>query len=146
MQRDKTISDCIQAMYIRFRKRLPEPDILKAEIRFAVKDLWEIEDKDLKEAFSHAYRRHDKTFPPLTKEILAYWKARGEAQSVTVKGCGACAGGLISAARKEEGIHFKTGEKQIVEKAYTFRCDCAAGNSMSKTILVWNNQTGYKKK
>ena len=138
--REKVIGDCIKSLYIRFRKKIPEETTLLYEIKFAVKDLFQIPNEELKDAFALAYRLHDKDRLPYSKEILSYWKA-GRVTTTNAKACGSCADGLLSKYRR---IVNPTDKTKTYDKTFTFRCDCAAGQRMSQYFLTWDNQRGYR--
>jgi len=139
--RMKVIESCIKSLYVRFRKKIPDDGILQTEIKLAFRDLREIPDDELKEAFSIAYRKHDKDRPPYTKEVLAHWKASKCSVIYNLNSCGKCASGLISTLRKTE---HPTDKTKTYMKSFTFRCDCGSGNKMSQEFLVWDNQPGYQ--
>lgn len=128
-EQKKTISDCLDAMYIRYRKKKPE--FFDREVKFALRDFADMEPEEIKKSFGMAYSKYDKM--PTMKEIISHYrsvKSKDEKKELT---CGSCVNGFRS---------METVEGTFV----TTRCPCALGEQHDKRILLYRDGVKLKGK
>ena len=121
------IRDCLEALYIRYRKDRPASREFDIEVSLANRDFESIPDEYLKSFFANAYEKHDGRFMPTNKQMLEYWleKQKFIAKNAERSECSNCSStGWISAKKEQDGRQY----------TYAFRCSCENGQRLSSKI------------
>lgn len=118
--RKDIIGNCLKAMYIRYRKNLP--DFFDKEVDYAVNDFKGIPDDEIAQAFAKAYSDSDEKMP-ITKTIARVWLENRRPKSNKIESCGVCSNGAVSVRVCDEDHYVTT------------RCQCVLGDQMPSNIL-----------
>lgn len=127
----EVIKKCLMAMYIRYRKKVP--DHFEAEVSYALKDFRGFSEGDIKQAFGMAYSHYDDKMP-LVKDIVKLWKNAKNGKTNEAQSCGVCSDGLVSVDVEGEG------------KSVCCRCVCALGDSYPKNIMRHNSNKRIRRR